>query len=53
LLVNLTSKRLVRDFLDARTRSTEPPPTPEEIRRQMGWDLIPVSRQPSRAESFK
>jgi hypothetical protein len=36
------SKQLVRDFMDARTRPAEPPPTPAE-----------VSRQPSHAESFK
>ena len=40
------SKQLVRDYLDARTRSTEPPPTPAEVRRQLGWDLLPHNRQP-------
>ena len=30
------TKQLVRDYLDGRTRSTEPPPAPAEIRRQMG-----------------
>lgn len=42
------SKQLVRDYLDARTRSTEPPPTPAEVRTQLGWDLIPANRQPDR-----
>lgn len=45
------SKQLVRDFMDARTRSTEPPPTPEEIRRQMGWHLIPANRRPDREDT--
>lgn len=44
------SKQLVRDFMDARTRSTEPPPTPAEVRRELGWDLIPTNRQPDRAD---
>jgi hypothetical protein len=41
------TKQLVRDYLDARTRSTEPPPTPTEVRTQLGWDLIPADRQPN------
>jgi hypothetical protein len=44
------SKQLVRDFMDARTRSTEPPPTPAEVRRELGWDLIPTNRQPDRVD---
>jgi hypothetical protein len=40
------TKQLVRDYLDSRTRSTEPPPTPDEVRRQLGWDLLPHNRQP-------
>lgn len=40
------TKQLIRDYLDARTRSTEPPPTPAEVRRQLGWDLIPANWQP-------
>lgn len=42
------SKQVVRDYLDARTRSTESPPTPAEVRRQLGWDLLPHNRQPVR-----
>lgn len=40
------TKQLVRDYLDARTRSDDAPPTPAEIRRQLGWDLLPHNRQP-------
>ena len=40
------TKQLVRDYMDARTRSDDPPPTPAEIRRQLGWDMLPQNRQP-------
>jgi hypothetical protein len=44
------SKQLVRDYLDARTRSDDPPPTSDEIRRQLGWDMLSASQQPDRAD---
>ena len=44
------TKRLVRAYLDAHTRSTEPPPAPAELRRELGWDLIPANIQPDRAD---
>lgn len=44
------SKQLVRDFMDWRTRSTAPPDTPEEIRRQLGWYMLPQNRQPDRSD---
>ena len=44
------TKQLVRDYMDARTRSTEPPPTPAEVRRQLGWDLLPANRWPDVAD---
>lgn len=40
------SKQLIRDYMDSRTRSDDPPPTPAEIRRQLGWDMLPQNRQP-------
>lgn len=42
------TKQLVRDYMDARTRSDDPPPTSDEIRRQLGWNLIPANRLPDR-----
>lgn len=42
------SKQLVRDFMDARTRSDEPPPTPDEIRRQLGGFMLPENWRPDR-----
>lgn len=38
------SKQSVRDYFERRTHSEDLPPTPEEIRRQLGWDLIPNNR---------
>lgn len=33
-------KHLVREYLKRRARDAKPPPTPEEIRRQLGWGLL-------------
>ena len=34
------SKYLVRAYLERRSQEVKPPPTPEEIRRQLGWGLM-------------
>lgn len=41
-------KQTVRTWMGNRVTSNEPPPTPEEIRRQLGWDLIVDARKDSR-----
>ena len=33
-------KHLVREYLARRSRDPQPPPTPEEIRRQLGWGML-------------
>jgi len=33
------SKQEIRDYMQSRSQSTEPPPSTEEIRRQLGWYL--------------
>jgi hypothetical protein len=33
-------KHLVREYLERRTKESAPPPTPEEIRRQLGWGML-------------
>jgi hypothetical protein len=33
-------KHLVREYLARRTREQKPPPSPEEIRRQLGWGML-------------
>lgn len=44
------TKEQVREYMDRRTHSAEPPPTLEEIRRQLGWDLFPPNNGPDRPE---
>ena len=37
----------VREYMERRTHAPlDPPPTPEEIRRELGWHLLPANRQP-------
>lgn len=43
-------KQLVRDYMDRRTHSEDPPPTRDEIRKQLGWDLIPENKRPDQAD---
>lgn len=44
-------KEPVREYLERRTHAPlDPPPTPDEIRRQLGWHLLPPARQPDRDE---
>jgi hypothetical protein len=38
-------KESVREYFDRRTHSEDPPPTSEEIRRQLGWALIQAERE--------
>jgi hypothetical protein len=33
-------KHLVREYLERRAKDPKPPPTPEEIRRQLGWGML-------------
>ena len=45
------TKETVREYLERRTHAQlDPPPTTDEIRRQLGWHLLPPSRQPDRDE---
>ncbi|MES2296676.1 MAG: hypothetical protein V4582_06510 [Pseudomonadota bacterium] len=39
---NHPSKLIVRQYLLGRARAHTPPPTPEEVRRQLGWELVEV-----------
>ena len=34
-------KQVVRAYLERRSREAKPPPSPEEIRRQLGWGMAP------------
>ncbi len=42
-------KETVKRYLDERHKNKQPPPTPEEIRRQLGWELIEHAQSPESA----
>lgn len=44
-------KQVVREYLERRTREAKPPPTPEEIRRQLGWGMTAPDFKPSLGRS--
>ena len=46
---NHPSKEAVREYLERRTQDMQPPPTPEEIRRQLGWGLMFDEKHTSRS----
>ncbi len=37
-------KSKVREYFKRRTHEVDPPPTPDDIRRELGWELIPANR---------
>lgn len=44
------AKQSVREWMDSRTHAEEPPPSMEEIRRQLGWYLLPENRGPDQPD---
>jgi hypothetical protein len=38
------SAQQVREYLAKRIKERTPPPAPDEIRRQLGWELIEAER---------
>lgn len=36
---------VLASYLAERHKSKQPPPTPEEVRRQLGWNLLPNNRR--------
>ena len=40
------AKELVRKWLKAELEQRRPPPDPEQIRRELGWDLLRLEREP-------
>jgi hypothetical protein len=42
-------KHLVREYLERRTKESAPPPTPEEVRRQLGWGMLMHSADDDKA----
>jgi hypothetical protein len=41
-------KQLVRSYLEERSKSPLPPPSPEEVRRQLGWGMFHPDQTRSR-----
>jgi hypothetical protein len=48
---NHPSKYVVREYLERRSQDVKPPPTPEEIRRQLGWGLMMFEQKISNGRS--
>lgn len=42
------SKEVVRHWMQERTKERQPLPSREEIRRQLGWNLIEAARKQQR-----
>ncbi|MGK5010671.1 hypothetical protein [Janthinobacterium sp. MDB2-8] len=40
------AKELVRKWLKAELEQRRPPPDPEQIRRELGWDLLRLGPEP-------
>jgi hypothetical protein len=47
--INHPSKDVVRAYMKRRARDQQPPPAPQEIRRQLGWAVM----QPDYKEGSK
>lgn len=39
------TKQQVRDWLAKQVKEHKPPPTPEAIRRELGWNMLPNNRK--------
>ncbi|CDG82210.1 hypothetical protein [Janthinobacterium agaricidamnosum] len=40
------SKEIVRRWLQSELEQRRPPPSPDQIRRELGWDLVKLERGP-------
>lgn len=47
------SKYVIRRYLENRSHQTQPPPSPEEIRRQLGWGLLMLGQKMCDAERWR
>jgi hypothetical protein len=45
---NHPSKHAVREYMAKRHRERTPPPSPEQIRRELCWHLVEAERQVNR-----
>lgn len=44
----MPNKEMVRQWMQQRQQEHKPPPTPEEIRRQLGWEMITPKKHQDR-----
>jgi len=44
------TKEQIREYLSRRRAEHKPPPSCEEIRRELGWDPIETERDPGRRQ---
>jgi hypothetical protein len=44
------TKEQVREYMERRQAQHRPPPSREEIRRQLGWELIEMEREERRRQ---
>lgn len=47
---NRPTNEQVRSWMQQRQADRSPPPTPEEIRRQLGWRLVEAERETNRSK---
>lgn len=40
MLANHPTKHQVREYMQRRASDPKPPPSPEEVRRQLGWGML-------------
>jgi hypothetical protein len=45
MLIKIPTKEQVRQYLDQRVADHTPPPSLEDIRKQLGWKMIEVHRR--------
>lgn len=44
MTANYPPKQQVRDYMQRRAKATTPPPSPEEIQIELGWQMIEAER---------
>ncbi len=42
------TKETVRRWLQSEVEQRRPPPDPKQIRRELGWDLVKLEREPTK-----
>lgn len=47
-MISHPTKQQVQQYLKDRHESEAPPPSPEEIRRHLGWGMVQANHTPSR-----